>query len=304
MRSFTLVAAMAMACQAGPGVDGGSQRQSDVPSAPAREHEPASARPGGAFLDGYDFSERLDRFDLPGRLDEVSGLAFTPDGRLFAHDDERGRVHEILPATGEVGKRFDLGPGELNDDFEGIAISGERFFLISSTGRLYEFREGADRENVEFRVTDPGLGGRCEVEGLDYDAALDALLVACKVTIPESADVVVHVVPMAPGVARPPIVRAPKAGLAAFGLPPEFDPSGIAVTPSGTWLLVSGRHEALIEIDPSGVVIAGVALRKGRHPQPEGIALGADGVLYISDEKNGQEARLTAYAPRAGEPAR
>jgi uncharacterized protein YjiK len=206
--------------------------------------------------------------------------------------------------TGGVGKRFDLGPGELNDDFEGIVIVGQRFFLISSAGRLYEFREGDDRENVEYRVTDVGLGGRCEVEGLDYDGALDALLIACKVTIPESADIVVHVVPMAPDVERPPVVRARKANLAAFGLPPEFDPSGIAVTPSGSWLLVSGRHEAIIEIDRAGTVLAGVALRKGRHPQPEGIALGADGILYIADEKNGQEARLTAYAPRAAEPAR
>lgn len=299
-----MVAVMAMACPAGPGVDGGSQLRSDGPDAPAPAHDSASAHQDGAFLDGYDFAERLQRFDLPGRLDEVSGLAFTPDGRLFAHDDERARVHEILPATGEVGKRFDLGPGELNDDFEGIAIAGERFFMISSTGRLYEFREGTDRENVDFRVTEAGLGGRCEVEGLDYDPAIDALLVACKVTIPESADVIVHVVPMSPDVERPPVVRAPKAGLTAFDLPPAFDPSGITVTPTGTWLLVSGRHEAIIEIDPSGVVLAGVALRKGRHPQPEGIELGQDGILYISDEKNGQEARLTAYAPRAVKPAR
>lgn len=299
-----MFAAMAMTCQVGPGADDGAGREAVAADAQARTPTTASAPAGRAFLDGYDFEERLHRFDLPGRLDEVSGLAFTADGHLFAHNDERGRVFEIDPATGEVGKRFDLGPGELNDDFEGIAIVGERFFMISSTGRLYEFREGADRENVEYRVTDAGLGGRCEVEGLDYDDVLDALLVACKVTIPESPDIVVHIVPMAPGVERPPVVRAPKAGLAAFGLPAEFDPSGIAVTPEGTWLLVSGRHEAIIEIDRSGAVLAGVALRKGRHPQPEGVALGSDGILYISDEKNGQEARLTAYAPRAGEPAR
>jgi len=303
VRIFTLIAAMAMACEVGPGPDRGVGGATSAP--PVASPAPAGGRAvAPALLDRYDFEERLRRFDLPGRLDEVSGLAFTPDGRLFAHDDERGRVHEIDPVTGEVGKRFDLGPGELQDDFEGIAVVGERFFLISSTGRLYEFREGADRENVEYRVTDAGLGGRCEVEGLDYDADLDALLVACKVTIPESDDIVVHVVPMAPDVERPPVVRARKAELAAFGLPTAFDPSGITVTPVGTWMLVSGRHEAIVEIDRKGSVLAAVALRKGRHPQPEGIALGDDGTLYISDEKNGQEARLTAYAPRAAEPAR
>jgi uncharacterized protein YjiK len=301
VRIFAGVAALAMACRPGPGADGPSRPGHE---AAASAPPSVSAHAGASFLDRYDFAERLKYFDLPGRLDEISGLAFTPDGRLFAHDDERARVYELLPATGEVGKRFDLGRGELQDDFEGIAIAGERFFLISSTGKLYEFREGSDRGNVEFRVTDSGVGRGCEVEGLDYEAASDALLIACKVTTPEATDVVVYVVPLDPGAARPPAVKAPKSALAAFDLDAAFDPSGIAATPSRTWLLVSGRHEAIIEIDRSGVVLGAVALRKGRHPQPEGIALGADGTLYISDEKNGQEARLTVYAPHPGGPGR
>ena len=288
MRIVSLVTAAMLAC--------------GVPQAdpPPQDDAPASDETGGsaAYLERYDFDDRVWYADLPGRLDEVSGLAFSPDGRLFAHDDERGRIHEIDPASGEVGKRFDMGEELVRDDFEGIAIVGERFFLISSTGRLYETREGADRENMAYRVTDSGVGRSCEVEGLEYDPVGDDLLIACKVTLPDRGEIVIHRLPLQPDRPRPEALRIPKTRLTAVGLAPEFDPSAIAVTPQGSWILLSGRHDALVEVTPEGEVLHGVELRKGRHPQSEGVAIGPDETLYVSDEKNGKEPRLTAYGPR------
>ncbi|HSH75825.1 MAG TPA: hypothetical protein VLA09_09090, partial [Longimicrobiales bacterium] len=86
------------------------------------------------LLDRHDFGRRSARFDLPGRLDEISGLAVTTDGRLFGHDDERAVVHEIDPGAGAVEKRFSLGDPPLRGDFEGIAVVGERFFMVTSGG--------------------------------------------------------------------------------------------------------------------------------------------------------------------------
>ena len=111
----------------------------------------AEAQDDRPLRERHDFSQPSAIYDLPGRLEEISGLAFAPDGRLFAHDDERSWIHEIDPATGEVGKRFMLGKKTVQDDFEGIAIVGERFFLITSAGLLYESREGGDREEMEYR---------------------------------------------------------------------------------------------------------------------------------------------------------
>jgi uncharacterized protein YjiK len=305
VRIIGLLAAVVLACDPAGDVGargratGAGELPAEAPSAGTTAAGVVSDAPAvSPFLERYDFENRLSRFDLPGRLDEVSGLAFSPDGRLFAHDDERGRVHEIDPITGEVGKRFDLGADLVRDDFEGIAIVEDRFFLVSSTGWLYEFREGEDRDNMDFRVTDTGVGRVCEIEGLDYDPAEDELLIACKISLPERAEIVVHRLPIAPDRERPPPVRIPKAALETFGLSPEFDPSGIAVTPTGSWLLLSGRHDALIEVSRDGAVHAVAALRKGRHPQSEGLAIGPEGTLFVSDEKNGDQARLTAYGPR------
>lgn len=282
-------------------------------AAPVAAEALADAGPGAAMrtapepqgaeslLSSYDFQTPIGRFDLPGRLDEISGLAMADDGRLLAHDDERGRIHAIDPRTGEVGKRFDLGGGPVQGDFEAMAAVGERLFVVSSLGFLYEFREGADRENVGYRVTDLGIGGACEVEGLDHDPLDDALLVACKASTPDRGEIVVHRFPVdsAQGALTP--LRIPKAELASHGLPPDFDASAIVVGPTGTLLLVAGPQEVLIEVDRAGRILGAVRLDRDRHPQPEGLEVGADGVLYVSDERSDKRnAHLTAYARRVG----
>lgn len=254
------------------------------------------ATPTTTILSGYDFERETQGNGLPGRLDEISGLAFTEGGRLFAHDDERGRVHEIDPRTGEVGKRFDLGPEVVRGDFEGIAIAGNRFFLVTSVGLLYEFREGDDGGTVEHRVTDTGVGRSCEVEGLDHDPFDDALLMACKVVTPDRGDIVVHRIALDPARDPIPSLRLPKAALVQHGLEPEFDPSALVVHPSGTYLLLAGRQQALIEVDRAGNIVAGVAISRDRHRQAEGLEIGPDLTLHIADERNRQDGRWTTYA--------
>ena len=274
---------------------------SDAATSGAPAVEQARSEQVAPSLDRYDLSVRAWVAELPGRLDEISGLAFTADGRLFAHDDERGRIHEIDPRMGEVGKRFDLGGQVVNGDFEGIATTGERFFVITSVGFLYEFREGEDREALGYRVTDTGVGASCEVEGLDHDPVDDALLVACKVASDDAANIVVHRIPIDPEHDPLPPLRVPKSSLVAHGLDAEFDPSAIVVTASGTYLLLSSRHSALIEVDRSGRVLVGAALTAEWHAQPEGLEIADDGTLYISDERNGGVARLTAFLPTGSE---
>ena len=261
----------------------------------------AEAQEPTTLPERYDFSRRWARHDLPSRLNEISGLAFTPDGRLFAHGDERAWVHEIDPETGKVGKRFMLGDRTAQDDFEGMAIVGERFFLISSRGLLYEAREGEDRVEVPYRVTDTGLGNTCEVEGLEYHPGWDELLIPCKSTTPDLGAIVIHRMPISPDAMRRAPILVRRAALAAHGVDTDFHPSAIALDPAtGTLVLVAAREEAILEISPEGRVIAALQLSQGRHPQVEGVAFGPDGTLYLADERNGRDARLTAYRSAQG----
>jgi uncharacterized protein YjiK len=255
---------------------------------PAQEAPPS--------LPHYAVPDAGERFEMPGRLDEISGLAATTDGRLFAHNDERATITEIGAESGVAGKRFTLEDPPIEGDFEGLAIAGERFFLITSLGLLYEFREADDRTTTPYRLTDTGLGASCEAEGLDYDASADALLIACKVSTPDRGVIVVNRLPLDPARGSLAPIEIPRSQLAAFDVNADFQASSIAVSPDGTLILASANPETLIEVDRSGRVLAAVDLPGRLHPQSEGLAFGADRSLFVGDEQNDRPAgTLTRY---------
>lgn len=312
MRSLALILAASLACGPAEGTEdpGPAEGEAgglataigtiDEASGSAGASGEAGAAPGASVLGRYDFQQPARRFDLPGRLDEISGLALSSSGRLLGHDDERARIHEIDGLTGEVGKSFDLGSGEVQDDFEGIARIGERLFLVSSRGFLYEFREGADGADVPYRVTNTRLGRDCEVEGLDYDPVGDALVFACKEASQGRDFVVLHRLAVDPAAERPPPILVPRPDIDVVGLDARFQPSAVLTTPEGNFLLLSATTESILEIDRDGEVLAGASLGVDAHPQPEGLAMDAQGTLYIADEENDEDARITAYTPRGG----
>jgi len=292
VRVRTLVLALALS---GPGH---AQAQAQVPG-PARS---AAQDSTPTLTQRYDLEHRVTRFDLPGRLDEISGLGFSASGTLFGHGDERGQLFTIDPATGEVGRGFGLGPTVLRDDFEGMAVAGDRFFLVSSKGWLYEFREAPQGGSSPVRITDTGVGAGCEVEGLAYDPTTQSLILACKTVIPAAPEVRLQWIPLDPSAAVPPPLDIPLDAFAEVGLQGGVHPSGLDVDPrTGHLVLVAAREEALVELDGDGRVLSAYRFPGHRHPQAEGIAFGPDGLLYIGDEAHGGKARLTVYGPPAVE---
>jgi uncharacterized protein YjiK len=246
----------------------------------------------------WDLSHRNAHFSLPGRLQEISGLAFSPEGHLFAHGDENGVVYRIDPATGEVDRGFSLGQRPVKGDFEGIVVAGKRFFLVTSRGLLYEFRETVAGASTPYRVTNTGLGDHCEIEGLAYDSRTESLLFACKTLAPPARQIRIHRLPLDPDRPTPAPLVVPFTELAPFRLAGGIHPSGLEVDPeTGALIVVAARERALVFLDRRGHVLAAVPLSSDHHRQPEGVAVGPHGSLYISDEGAGHHAKLTVYAP-------
>jgi uncharacterized protein YjiK len=260
--------------------------------------------PHNPALSQYDLAADTPRsFSLPAELREISGLASTADGRLFTHNDEQGVVMEIATASGLVTKRFFVGGKTLRQDFEGLAIAGQDFFLVTSDGRLYRFREGKDGAIVPVERFSTGLKPSHNVEGLCYDPGTHSLLLACKDPGPGIGrrmravfSFSLQSLTLDP---RPRFLINADSIAHALGLE-SFNPSGIERHPeTGSFFLLSAKDPAVVELNGTGSVIAASRLPRDILPQPEGIAFGLDLSLWIGSEGK-KRGRIAVYVRRGG----
>lgn len=241
------------------------------------------------------------RWEMPGDLAELSGLALTGEGRLFGHGDEVGHLAEIDYRRGVLVKEFGLGSQTAAADFEGLAIADGRFFVITSKGKIYETREGQARERVRYVIHDTRLGKECEVEGLAYDPTIPALLVACKNARGKEFEgqVVIYRWPLPGAEGMPSLLRIPVDSLVRGTEYKTFHPSGIERHPgTGNYVVIAAEERLIAELTPEGVVRWVRPLPKESHGQPEGVALTKDGILLIGDEARQREAAVTLYRYR------
>lgn len=234
---------------------------------------------------------------LPPQLHEISGLTLTPDGRVFAHNDENGRVIQIDPKTGIVVKRFML-QGDPTGDFEAIAHVGPDIYLLESNGRLYQFQEGADGAHVPYTRYDTRLGRECDFEGLAYDAANSWLLLACKRVITKNLknELVIYRLPLpTTDTSSLSMLTIPKVEVIGTNRWRNFQPSDMAIDPAnGNYVLIASQEKGIAVITPGGGVVRSEPL-PGNHQQAEGVAVTRDGILIVSDEARHKPAAITLY---------
>lgn len=243
------------------------------------------------------------RIKLPSSLNEISGICYSSEGNLFGHNDEIGIVYQINQTSGKIIKRFQLGSWGIEADFEDIAIAQDRFFLITSKGVLYEFREGSDLEKVEFNEIDLGFSSSFEIEGLCYDEVTDALLIACKSYAGKKHKGMRAVYSFALETKKtnetPRFLLSLKELKNNYGFK-EFHPSAISRDPAtGNFFILSSKGgSSIIEIDSKGNLLNGWELDNKTHPQPEGLTFDQNGNMLISDESAGKSASITIYKLR------
>lgn len=254
------------------------------------------------YLESYTLNEETaTHWKLPEYLEEISGLAMTRDDRLLAHNDERGVIFEIDYQKGSIVKSFQLTDmkNPVASDFEGIATVGNQIYLVTSSGRLYECREGTAGESVLFNVYTTGVGRDCEIEGLAYDESQRTLLLMCKDA--RSADMEGKLAVYHWSIDEKQLKKDAHIAISVDEFSQhikgkKFQPSGIERHPmSGNYFIVAARQGAIAEITPGGQVVAVREFPAQWHRQAEGITFAADGTLIVSDEGAGKRARLTLY---------
>ena len=244
--------------------------------------------------------ETFRQWRLPRQLREISGLALTEDQRLFAHGDEEAVLFELDYENGAIIKSFSLGNPPVRGDFEGLAFVEERFYLVTSTGRVYVAIEGESGSYVEYRSFETEIGQACEVEGLSYDPDARVLLLACKRDDKTSQGTIT--------VQRWSIDRGRAENMSPIRIQlaevlkktggMQFNPSGIEWVKPNRLVLVAARQRSILEIDLDGRVIAAFKLPLASfHPQTEGIAFDIGGQLILADEGGNKRGRLGVYRP-------
>lgn len=241
----------------------------------------------------------LARWVLPAGLREISGLALTKDGRLLAQGDEIGEIWEIDYRRGILDKHFFLGDKGVKGDFEGITIANDVIFMMTSGGKIYQFKEGPDNAHVPYTMVETGLKSECEFEGIVFDPSINSLVMVCK-HIHEKG---VHDAIM--------LFRYSLAGdttaarLTKLTIPlgdaikghgwKTLHPSDITIDPeSGNYVLVASLEKALLEITPAGELVFARPLPDA-HEQAEGVAITKDSILIVSDEAKSGPAVITIY---------
>ena len=233
---------------------------------------------------------------LPDDLREISGLAITPDDRLFAHNDEEAVVFEINYFEGAFNKIFWLGDVPVLNDFEGIAVTEDYMYLVTSTGVIYRFKEGVDAQSVEFETFRTELADICEVEGLSYFQKRRQLLLLCKRMIGNERSLPLYTWSIDKQILEEPLFYLDESYLAALLDKKHFRPSGVKVNmTTGTIYIIAARQRAIIEMSEEGTLLTYRFLPKNSHRQVEGITVLSNGNLVLGAEGSKKAAKLDIY---------
>jgi len=240
----------------------------------------------------YNFDAPELLMELPAALDEISGLGLLGE-ELVAVNDEDGDYYRINPDTKVISEPISFWK---SGDYEGIEVVGDDVWVVKSSGTLYHIkRAGLPRLSTESADASQEqsvdkiktwLSKDNDVEGLGYDAANNRLLLACKGEVDGMDDDYRYVFAFdldRMEMGTTPVLTVPHKDHH------KFSPSSIAVEAgTGNRYMTSSKHNQMMVMSPGGEVLQTHRFSKDLMPQPEGIAFGKDGALYISTEARGK----------------
>ncbi len=235
---------------------------------------------------GYDLTQPSDRFVLPKKLNEISGLTRLDDNRLLAVQDEKANIYTLDAYSGEIIDSYDFGS---NSDFEGIAIKGENIYVLKSSGTIIRIKNKKKKESYNLKNSK-----KLEFEGLCYDQKNDRLLLVCKENTHKKHKDEIQV--YAFSIEEEKFEKDPVYNLDKHDIHTNFKPSGIAIHPeTGLIYILSSASQTLLVINEAGEVMSKTQLSPRLYQQAEGICFNHKNELFISNEKKDREPTLMRF---------
>jgi len=260
---------------------------------------PKSASAASATAYNFDSPDAI--FELPGALEEISGISLLDDSTLVAIQDEDGILFLIDTNSGKVRNSLKWGN---SGDYEDVQVVDGDIWVLRSDGTLFRIAEAETGGIGMVSEFDTALGSMNDTEGLAYDSVNRRLLIACKespgkgfsgyqravysfdlenLALEEEAVLAIDLEDV-----------SEDSKMAGFKIS-TFKPAAIRIQPSTRdWFIVSSGKKAIVVV--SGQEVKRVYDLPGIYfEKPEGLEFDSSGSIYVANEGNGGNAMLLRF---------
>jgi uncharacterized protein YjiK len=240
----------------------------------------------------YDFENPTEKYDLPNKLKEISGLSYYKENQLVCVNDEQGKIFIYDIKEKRIVDKIPFGK---DGDYEGVEVVGDEVFVLKSNGKLKGFKIGIAFER-EIDCSEPEV---IEYEGLGYNAKSKYLLLVAK---ERTKDVDDKKMIYAYDFDRKVLfkhIAIPQEQVKDEANGKNFKPSGIAVHPkTGQTFIIASDGKKLLVLSEKGQKEALISLNPKTYRQPEGICFSPDGDLFISSEGKDGDGYILRFVGR------
>ena len=240
----------------------------------------------------YDFENPTEKYDLPNKLKEISGLSYYKQNQLVCVNDEQGKIFIYDIKEERIVDKIPFGK---DGDYEGVEVVGDEVFVLKSNGKLKGFKIGVAFER-EIDCSEPEV---IEYEGLGYDPKSKYLLLVAK---ERTKDVDDKKMIYAYDFERKVLfkhIAIPEDEVKDEANGKNFRPSGIAVHPkTGQTFIIASDGKKLLVLSEKGQKEALISLNPKTYRQPEGICFSPDGDLFISSEGKDGDGYILRFVSR------
>lgn len=255
----------------------------------------------------------LSSVTLDKELAEISGLDIWGEHNLIAIHDEAAKLYILDAGTGQIRNVFAPFAEENRPDCEGVAVTSDHVFIVTSTGQFFCAEITGDTLSPVYASKYIGLRDDVNFEGLCFDTTTNQLAVIAKAPAPfelaeeakekdkksgkkkgkkkvakqefdEDTRIVYFLDVIGSELLLKDSLSLDVSELAKESREREFSPSGIDVDAAGNYTVIAARGRMIASFSRAGEVLSFAHLPKKTWPQPEGIVwLNSDSLAIASE---------------------
>lgn len=238
-------------------------------------------------------------WEMPKKLNEISGIAWIDDGKLACVQDEDGIIFIYNLNENKVEETVNFAEA---GDYEGIAVVDNTAYVLRSDGTLFEIQNYL-KNDFEVKIHETPFSEKNDMESLTYDKENNRLLIIPKEKDLDNEDFLgvytfnlqskkMDSNPIFKIEFKDPIFKNKKDDKSKKSSNP-IHPADIAINPlNGNYYIVEGKKPKILILDKDGKAIKMMNLSKKKFSQPEGITFSEKGTLHISNEGKKETANI------------